>query len=413
MNDKDQSFFRRIGKAKTYVVLNTFYAYFSQGVAVILLGAVLPALKNYYQISYQVSGMLMSVTFLGYAVFGLLAGYMPRYFGLKRSFMLVVAALSIGMGLLLVSGNPVVLLAAMFIVGIDKGGVTTYNNQIVSVYSGGDAGPLNLLHAAFATGACIAPIIVLAAQGFDSTGWKAAVLISVVIAALGLVFMAPMKLDNSIYEKKPSRETGNQNSSFGFFKEKLFIVSLTMAFLYQFIEGTVMSWITTYFIDSDVMTDASAQIVTSVLWISLLAGRTLCSMISRRMKTQHMLLLMGACQVLFLILLVGSRSFLTMMIATVGVGLGMSGMYGTTVSNAGDVFSRYPTSMGWWVLISSLGAVISPSLVGIIANASGMRAGFVSLAAAAALLLFMAIYNQRVKEGAGRIGRKAAGRASA
>lgn len=395
MNEQKQSFFKRIGKANTYVVLNTFYAYFSQGVAVILLGSVLPALKTYYNISYQVSGMLLSVMFIGYAIFGLLAGYMPMYLGLKRSFILVVAALSVGMGILLVSGNPILLLASMFIIGINKGGVTTYNNQIVSVLSGGDAGPLNLLHAAFATGACIAPIIVLLCLKFDGTGWKVSVLISVILAAIGILVMLPMKLDNSMYEKKET--SGKGKASLGFFTEKVFIVSLTMAFLYQFIEGAAMSWITTYFIDSNVMTDASAQLVTSALWISLLAGRTLCSAISSKLKTQNMLLVMGTLQVVFTIMLITSHSLVTMMIATVGLGLGMSGMYGTTVSNAGDVFSRYPTSMGYWVLISSCGAVISPSLIGFIANSSNMRSGFAVLSAAAVLLLLTGLYNMKMK----------------
>lgn len=396
MQDTKQSFFKRIGKANTYVVLNTFYAYFSQGVACILLGAVLPALKSYYNISYQVSGMLLSVMFIGYAIFGLLSGYMPLYFGLKRSFIMVVVPLSLGMGLLLISGNPILLLVSMFIIGINKGGVTTYNNQIVSVLSGGDAGPLNLLHAAYATGACIAPIVVLVCLKFDTTGWKAAVAISVIVAALGILFMLPMKLDNTMYEKKT--DTEKTNASLGFFKEKVFIVSLTMAFLYQFIEGSAMSWITTYYIDSRVMTDSSAQLVTSALWISLLAGRTSCSAIAKKMKTQYMLLLMALLQLIFIFMLVTSHSLLTMMIATVGFGLGMSGMYGTTVSNAGDVFSRYPTCMGYWVLISSVGAVISPTLVGIIANNFSMRAAFTLLGAAAAVLLLTGLYNIRMKK---------------
>ncbi len=390
------AFFKRIGKANTYVVLNTFHAYFSQGVAVILLGAVLPALKEYYNISYQVSGMLMSVTFVAYAIFGLLAGYMPMYIGLKRSFLLVVASLSVGMGLLLVSGNPIVLLASMFIIGINKGGVTTYNNQIVSVFSGGDAGPLNLLHASFATGACIAPLIVLLCLNFDPTGWRIAVIISVLIAVSGILFMLPMKLDNSIYEVKS--ETSGSASSFGFFKERMFVISLTMAFLYQFIEGAAMSWMTTYFIDSGVMTDASAQLITSTLWIALLVGRTSCSVLSGRFKTQHLLLIMGLFQFVFVIMLVFSHSLLTMLIAAIGLGLGMSGMYGTTVSNAGDVFSRYPTSMGYWVLISSIGAVISPTLIGIVANNNNMRTAFAALGIAAGGLLLMAFHNINVKK---------------
>lgn len=396
MKENQQGFFKRIGKDNTYVVLNTFYAYFAQGIAVIMLGAVLPALKSYYNLSYQVGGMLLSVMFIGYAVFGLFAGYLPMYLGMKRSFILLTAPLAIGMGMVLVSGNPLWLLAAMAIIGINKGAVTTYNNQIVTVLSGGDAGPLNLLHAAFATGACIAPIIVLFCLKVDTTGWKLPMIISVIIALAGILFMLPMKLDNSMYEKKEA--TSNGKASLGFFMEKLFIVSLIIAFLYQFVEGAVMSWITSYFIDSGVMTDASAQLVTSALWIALLAGRTSCVVLSKKMQTKHMLLIMTALQVIFSIMLVSSHSMVTMMIATVGLGLGMSGMYGTTVSNAGDVFSRFPTCMGFYVLISSCGAVISPTVVGFMASAVNMRMGFVILSGAAVVLFLLSVYNMKIKK---------------
>ncbi len=395
MNTKQPGFFQKIGKANTYVVLNTFYAYFCQGVAIILLGAVLPALKEYYNISYQVGGMLMSVMFAGYALFGLLSGYLPLYIGMKRSFILFVAALAVGMGMLLVSGNPIWLLLSMFVIGISKGGVNAYNNQIVSVFSGGDAGPLNLLHAAFATGALLAPIIALLCSSVDSTGWRIPVLIAVIIAAVGIFFMLPMKLDNSMYEQNSSE---GKSSSLGFFKEKIFIISLTMSFLYQFTEGSLMSWLTTYFIDSKVMTDASAQLITSTLWISLLAGRAACITLSRRMKTQNMLLVLGSLQVIFFIMLVTSHNLLPMVLATIGLGLGMSGMYGTLVANCGDLFSRYPTSMAYWGLISSLGATISPTLIGIIAGRSSMRAGFVVLAMAAFVLLIIAVYNYNMKK---------------
>ena len=37
-----QSFFQRIGKDKRYIVFNLFFAYFTLGVALIMLGSVLP-----------------------------------------------------------------------------------------------------------------------------------------------------------------------------------------------------------------------------------------------------------------------------------------------------------------------------------------------------------------------------------
>lgn len=140
-----QSFFQRIGKDKRYIVFNLFFAYFTLGVALIMLGSVLPVLKADYALNYQVGGMLLSVQSIGYAVAGLGAGFLPLYLGLKKSFILLTSGTCIGMGMLLASGNPVWLLTAMGLIGISKGAVTNYNNQIMTELAEGDAGPLNLM----------------------------------------------------------------------------------------------------------------------------------------------------------------------------------------------------------------------------------------------------------------------------
>ena len=91
-----QSFFQRIGKDKRYIVFNLFFAYFTLGVALIMLGSVLPVLKADYALNYQVGGMLLSVQSIGYAVAGLGAGFLPLYLGLKKSFILLTSGTCIG-----------------------------------------------------------------------------------------------------------------------------------------------------------------------------------------------------------------------------------------------------------------------------------------------------------------------------
>ena len=49
--------------------------------------------------------------------------------------------------MLLVTGSPVLLLTAMFLTGISKGGITDYNNRVMSEYANGSATPLNMMHA--------------------------------------------------------------------------------------------------------------------------------------------------------------------------------------------------------------------------------------------------------------------------
>ena len=387
--EKKEGFFRSIGKANSYVVLNTFYAYFAQGIVVVMLGSILPALKEAYSLNYQVGGMLLSMTSVGYAVAGLGAGFLPMMFGLKNCFITLTAPLALGMAMLLMSGNPIWLLAAMFLVGINKGAVTNYNNLIVSRLAKGSAGPLNLLHACFAVGACLAPIAVLLCGKFDASGWRAAVTISVIIAAAGVILMLPMKLENT----RAAKSTEKEPISFGFFKEKIFWICVIICFLYQCIEASLMGWLTTFFVDSAVMTESFAQIVTSTLWISLLLGRLSCSAISKKFQPKQLLMILAMVQAIFLVWLVSSHSFGCMILATVGLGLGMSGMYGTCVSNAGDLFERYPVCMGFFVLMTSMGAVIAPSAIGMIANVTDIRTGLTVLIVAAVALLMASAYN--------------------
>lgn len=46
----------------------------------------------------------------------------------------------------------------------------------------------------------------------------------------------------------------------------------------------MMGWLTTFYIDSGVLAAGAAQIVTSLLWISLLVGRFSCSVIAARFR---------------------------------------------------------------------------------------------------------------------------------
>lgn len=389
--EQKEGFFRSIGRDKLYIVINLFYAYFAQGIVVVMFGAILPVLKADYSLSYQVGGMLLSVQSVGYAIAGLGAGFLPLYLGLKNSFILLTSGITIGMGMLLVSGNPVWLLIAMAFIGVNKGAVTNYNNQIMSDFARGNAGPLNMLHAFFAIGACLAPVAVLLCSKADPSGWRLAVTIAAVITAVGLVLMSRMKLDNTRAVKKHAAE--KVPVSFGFFKERIFWVTMLICFFYQCIEGSMMGWLTSFFVDSKVMTDASAQLITSALWVALLVGRLSCSGLALRFRPYQMILVMAAGQLGFLYMLLHSHTLVTMMIATVGLGLSMSGMYGTSVSNAGDLFARYPVCMGFFVLLTSMGAVIAPAAVGLLAGLTNMRTGLAVLLLAAAALVIMAAYN--------------------
>lgn len=398
---KKAGFFSSLGKRKLGVVLNLFYAYMSLGLVLIMLGSILPEMKSDYALSYQVGGALLSVQSVGYVLAGLLAGYLPFVLGIKISFILIQLSVTLGFVMLLVSGNPVWLLAAMFLIGIGKGGITNYNNLLMNIYSEGNAGPLNILHACFAAGAVIAPLIAMVV-----TGWRPAVIIGCVCCAASLAFLLPAGFSDKDLETSDAPDisasaenSGKKKVDYGFVKEKLFWVTVIICFFYQAVEASFMGWMTSFLIDTGVMAESLAQFTTSVLWMALMAGRLLCSAAATKVSPRSMILALTLITTGFMVILLQTKSPAGLIIATAGIGLGMSGMFGTSVSNAGDIFSKYPVCMGFFVFMTSMGAIVAPAIIGSVANTQGMHIGMSTLLIFAACMVVAAIVNIRLSRG--------------
>ena len=397
-----KGFFVSLGKRKLGVVLNLFYAYMSLGLVLIMLGAILPDLKADYTLSYQVGGALLSVQSVGYVLAGLLAGYLPLMLGIKVSYILIQLSVTLGFIMLLISGNPVWLLIAMLLIGVGKGGITNYNNLLMNIYSEGNAGPLNILHACFAAGAVIAPLIALAVSG-----WRVAVIIGCACCAASLVFLVLAGFSDADLENADSADAAaagteegrKKKVDYGFLKEKLFWVTVLICFFYQAVEASFMGWMTSFLIDTGVMEASLARFTTSVLWLALMAGRLLCSVAARKFRPGHMILALTFITTVFMILLLLNRSPAGLIIATAGIGLGMSGMFGTSVSNAGDIFSRYPVCMGFFVFLASMGAIAAPAIIGVVANKAGMHTGMSTLLVFAACMVAAAVVNLLMQRG--------------
>ena len=392
---KNNNFFSSLGKRKLGVVLNLFYAYMSLGLVLIMLGSILPEMKSDYALSYQVGGALLSVQSVGYVLAGLLAGYLPFFLGIKISFLLIQLSVTLGFVMLLVSGNPVWLLAAMFLIGIGKGGITNYNNLLMNIYSEGNAGPLNILHACFAAGAVIAPLIAMVV-----TGWRPAVIIGCVCCAASLAFLLPAGFSDKDLETSDTpaaadkvEDSRKKKVDYGFVKEKLFWVTVIICFFYQAVEASFMGWMTSFLIETGVMAESLAQFTTSVLWMALMAGRLLCSVAARKFSPRSMILALTLITTGFMAVLLQTKSPAGLIIATAGIGLGMSGMFGTSVSNAGDIFSKYPVCMGFFVFLTSMGAIVAPAIIGSVANTQGMQIGMSTLLVFSACMVSASVIN--------------------
>ena len=387
-NIRKESFFRSLAPNDRYMIGNLFFLYLIQGIYTIMIGSILPMIKAEYNLSYQIGGYLISAHSTGNIVAGLFAGLIPLFIGIKDSLMILNLLPIIGFFLVLVTGNPFVLIFAFLLTGLGRGSISNYNNQAVSTLSGGNSSPLNALHGFFAIGAVTAPLIALACTRFDRIGWRIAVSVILALLVLSVFTSAFMKMDSVTYSRSEKKE-----NAFGFLGERPFRFSIGIMFLYLCVEATVMGWMVTYYEECGVLASGSAQLLNSLLWITILLGRFGCSAIGGRFNPASIIRVLSAGILAFLCIVLFTNNLPLMLAGTIGLGLSLSGMYGTTVANAGDVFGRYPLAMGIFVTLSGIGSIVTPSVIGTVAESTGIRTGMRILLAPAAVLLVVAILN--------------------
>ena len=206
-----KAFLSSLSRSKRYVVAELFLVYFAQGLSSIMLGSVLPDLRAAYALDHQIGGTLLSAQSIGYLGIGLLSGLAAIKWGLKRAYLILYYVFAVGFVMLLTNGSPVWLLAAMFLTGISKGAITDYNNRVMSEYANGSATPLNMMHAAYAFGACVAPLAVLACHklGGDN-GWRLALEISIVLLTASFIVRSVYRRWMTINPRKAEQKSATR-----------------------------------------------------------------------------------------------------------------------------------------------------------------------------------------------------------
>ena len=361
----------------------------SMGIYLLLIGAVLPMIRAEYGLSYKLSGIMMGTQSCGYFLAGLAAPLLPGLFGTKKTYLALANLAMIGLGLIIFTGNPFLLLFAMLLTGISKGSCGNYNNSIVSNLTGNDTSSLNFLQACFAIGACIAPMIAL----IFGHSWRMAFLAEIVIGISILFYCFGMKIGKEAYPESASRS----GLDFGFLHSKVFWICAAFLSCYMAIEACIMGFLVTYYVDTGLVSEGRAQMLSILLWAAVLVGRLACAALSRFFQPVHMLLVMSLGVTVSFILFIFGGSIIPVTIGSVGLGLFMAGMYGTAIGDVGDLFEKYSMSMGMLIVIPGLISTLMPSLIGILADLWDIRRGMMAIFTLIVLLLAVTLADLRQK----------------
>lgn len=366
-----------------YLMEDIFIAYLTMGTYMILIGSVLPSIKEEYQISYWIGGWMMSVLQIGYLVSGIAASLIAGKIGAKTAYVMLGSFAFIGFAMIMVTGNPVILLFAMLLIGICKGAVGNFGNQITSTLSNNDSSLLNLSQAFFAVGACIAPIISM----LCGTSWRTAFAIIIAMGILTILHSTRTEIGPEAFRQ----ETNTGKPDLGFFKKSIFWICCLLLMCYLAFEASLMGWLVTYFVDSGAATDTVAQLLATALWVAVLIGRFSSAWFATRFRPEHMMLVMMAGVVVCFSLLLFSHALIPMAAAVFGVGLFMAGIYGTALGGSDNLIGQYPMCMGMLIVIPGIGSAITQSAIGTLADHVGIRGGMYFLYVVLAVLVFATV----------------------
>ncbi|MCR5404477.1 MAG: MFS transporter [Butyrivibrio sp.] len=346
------------------------------------IGSLLPFLRDAHGLDYAFCGLIVSLHSVGNLLSGFFAGALPMVIGRKKSILLFEIFFPLSFLLMLVGANRFLLAFSFFATGIARGASSNYCNTKINSIATGMAWALNCLHASFAVGAFVFPLILMLITRTQSENWVYACGFLVVLGVLTCImyYLIPEEPENEKAAKRQS-STG-QEGTFGFLREPLFYICTATLFFYLCAEQGVIGWMITYFKDTGLLPPNLAQVTASILWVMILCGRLTTAWLSTRVKKENLLPAMGVGIVLFFIVLITSKSTAPIMAGIMGFGFSMAGIYATTVSFAGNLIKKYSLAWSFILTIASFGSIIMPSIVGVLAGSFGIATGLGSIAIA-------------------------------
>lgn len=352
----------------------TYGAFLINGMLALSIGSLLPFIRDAKMLSYAFGGFIVSLHSVGNLISSFAGGTLPVFLGRKKTILLFNVFTAIAYLMIVVGDNKYLIAAAFFLTGISRGATSNFCNAVINNLAPGKAWTINALHATFAVGAFLFPILIIVLTNQNPDNWIYACVFMVVMGIISwlLYFFTP--LENDKMEKKQENQGG-----FVFFKEPMFWICTGTLFFYLCAEQGVIGWMITYFKDTGLLSATLSQITASVLWIMILAGRLTAAWLSTRVRKEKLLVVMGLGLTLFFFILLFSRTTGIILIAIMGFGYSMAGIYPTTVSVGGRIIKQYDMAWSFMLTMASLGSILMPSIIGKIAESAGIFYGMSSI----------------------------------
>lgn len=354
------------------------------GINVTLIGATMPLILADFSWSYTTIGTVLAAGSIGYFFSTIICGFLIKKIGPRA---VICGGLFIGAASVFFFGSlPFIWLnlPLNFLKGVGIGSVeVTVNYSVVRMERKNENHLMSVVHAAFSIGAVIGPIIIgsILAAG---AGWQTVFRLQGIFTA----GMALFSLTIPFSRLHPVNEGKAEKISLRRIMGPMLVFSFLTILLYVAVEIGISNWIAEYFTVSFPQTKIGSAFMVSLFWAGLLAGRLLLPFFAKRIALPMQLISLSILTLVSLILSIVASNPVPAATFFVLTGLGCSSIYPLVMTIAGQYFRDHQSFM--LGVISSgggIGAFLYPFVMGAIADAFGLTAGFIFLIACGFLLI--------------------------
>ena len=356
-----------IQEKKTKLYRMGCIAFFFSGICAMSSGVIVSMLQEYYGFAYGMTGTLLSLMNIGNLVAGFASAVLPSKIGTRGTVLMLTSGYAIGY-LFMTMGNYMWLLMLAFLfLGFAKG--NTINNCTVLVGNNTDnrTKGMNVMHACYACGAFLGPILI----AFALRAGKFSPMYALAGAGglLWIVFVAvrfPGKNEKTAGEKK-------EKTDWRFLKEKKFWLLTGLIFCQNAAETSVTGWMVTYYKGNGILSGTLANYTLTIMWGATLITRLLIAFVFPIQDRFKALAIMGGgCVIMYAALIFSNTGWIAILMLF-AFSFAMAGVNPTAVAGAGNMLNS--VSMGIMLPAAGLGAILMPWIIGLVAENVSLQAG--------------------------------------
>ncbi|HHY24911.1 MAG TPA: MFS transporter [Clostridiaceae bacterium] len=358
----------------------TYMGYFIIGVVSFIISPTLPVIIKDFNITTGIAGAVFTVNAAGNFIGVLAGGFFSDLLGKKPLIVMGCILQIIGFALTATTRSWALILVLFFITGLGRGFLNTCFNALIAdinVHRRGAA--FNTLHGIYGAGCLVGPTLAGLMLYLDYE-WRVVYYGAAVLWMLFMLAIIPItypNLEEIDSQKNDLKETSIRGLTIKtILFSPVFIMLFMVSFIYNGSATGLIGWINTYLEEVEFSTLLGAGMV-SIFYLGLTTGRFICRFLSERIGYSKTILVCAlGCFIFYPVIIFET----TPSLIAAGVffsGLFFSGLHPTGLAYANTLFpSISGTITGLLSTAMSLGAMILPWLIGLVAEKSDFRVGF-------------------------------------